>query len=62
MEHIRRFKGPKTKAGKIAVNAIVTLIFGAIYFYFALPAINLHDRSLYVFVGLLCVVYLMMLV
>ena len=57
MDNIRKFRGPKTKGGKIAVNIAVTLIFGAIYFYFALPAINLHDRSLYVFVGLLCVVY-----
>lgn len=57
MERNFKFKGPKTKAGKIAVNLIVTLIFGAFYFYFSLPAINLHDRSLYVFVGLLCVVY-----
>ena len=57
MERIRKFKGPKTKGGKIAVNIIVTLIFAAVYFYISLPAINLHDRSLYVFVGLLCVVY-----
>lgn len=57
MERNFKFKGPKTKAGKIAVNLIVTLIFGVFYFYFSLPAINLHDRSLYVFVGLLCVVY-----
>lgn len=53
----RKFRGPTTKGGKIAVNVLVTLIFGALYFYFALPAINLHDSSLYVFVGLLCVVY-----
>lgn len=57
MAQAKGFHGLKTKGGKIAVNTIVTLIFGALYFYFSLPAINLHDRSLYVFVGLLCVVY-----
>jgi len=56
MEVKKRF-GPKSKGGKIAVNILVTLIVGAIYFYFALPAINLHDRSLYTFVGFLCIVY-----
>lgn len=54
---VKKGRGPKSKGGKILINILVTLIFGALYFYFALPAINLHDRSLYVFVGVLCVVY-----
>lgn len=53
-----KFRGPKTKGMKILINTLVTLIFGAVYFYVSLPAINLHDRSLYVFVGFLCVVYI----
>lgn len=53
----KKGRGPKSKGGKILINILVTLIFGAVYFYFALPAINLHDRSLYVFVGVLCIVY-----
>ncbi len=53
----KKRRGPKSKGGKILVNAVVTLIIGAIYFYLALPAINLHSRELYVFVGFLCVVY-----
>ncbi len=52
-----KYRGPKTKMGKILVNAIVTLIVGAIYFYVALPAINLHSREFYVFIGVLCIVY-----
>lgn len=52
-----RLRWPRSRAGKIILNILVTLIVGAIYFYLALPAINLHDSSLYVFVGILCVVY-----
>ena len=57
MNQTPKSRGPKSKGGKILINVLVTLIFGAIYFYFTLPAINLHDRSLYVFVGVLCIVY-----
>ena len=57
MNQAKWIRGPKSKAGKILINVLVTLIVGALYFYFALPAINLHDKSLYVFVGVLCVAY-----
>ena len=53
----KKGRGPKSKLGKVLINALVTLIVGSIYFYVALPAINLHDSSLYVFVGVLCIIY-----
>lgn len=52
-----KFRWPKSRAGKILLNVLVTLIVGAVYFYMAIPAVNLHDSSLYIFVGVLCVVY-----
>lgn len=57
MKHAKRNRGPKSKGGKILINILVTLIVGALYFYFALPAINLHDSGLYVLIGILCLVY-----
>ena len=45
------------KGKRIAVNTLVTLLFGAIYFYVQLPAINLHAKEFYGFVFLLCAVY-----
>ena len=39
------------------LNLVVTIVFGLIYFYFELPALNLHAQELYVFVALLCIVY-----
>ncbi len=56
-QQARRGRGPKSKAGKVILNALVTVIVGAIYFYLALPAINLHSKDFYVFIGVLCVVY-----
>ena len=53
----KKRRGPKSKVAKILVNILATVVIGAIYFYFALPAINLHDTDFYVFIGLLCVVY-----
>ena len=39
------------------INLAVTLVFGLVYFYAELPAINLHAEEFYVFVFLLCAVY-----
>ncbi len=39
------------------INLLVTLVFGAIYFYAVLPPINLKSEEFYVFVLLLCAVY-----
>ena len=46
--------GPVTR---VLISLLVTLVFGGIYFYFKLPALNLHNRELYTFVILLCVVF-----
>lgn len=53
----RKSRGPKSKLGKILVNLAVTAVFGLIYFYVALPAINLQSGDFYAFIGVLCVVY-----
>ena len=39
------------------INLAVTLLFGLVYFYVELPAINLHAEEFYVFAFLLCAVY-----
>ena len=45
-------------AGKSAVLSIViTLVFGFLYFYFELPALNIHSGELYIFIILLCLVW-----
>lgn len=53
------FSVPKSKFGKILFNLIVTLLVGFVYFYVALPALNLQSEDLYGFVFLLCVVYVL---
>ena len=50
---------PRSKGGKIVFNLVITLIVGFVYFYLTLPAINLQSSDFYVFVGLLCLVYLL---
>ncbi len=39
------------------ISLLVTLVFGAIYFYVQLPALNIHAADFYTFVFLLCAVY-----
>ncbi len=39
------------------INLLVTLVFGAIYFYAVLPPINLKSEEFYAFALLLCAVY-----
>ncbi|MBQ8390259.1 MAG: CvpA family protein, partial [Oscillibacter sp.] len=39
------------------INLAVTLVFGLVYFYVELPAINLHAEEFYAFAFLLCAVY-----
>ena len=46
-----------SKGGRIAVNTLVTLLVGAVFFYVQMPAINLHAEDFYGFVLLLCVTY-----
>lgn len=42
---------------RILLSILITLIFGALYFYIELPAINIHAVEFYWFLFLLCVVY-----
>lgn len=42
---------------RTVTNLLVTLVFGAVYFYLELPALNLHAEEFYVFAFLLCAVY-----
>ena len=39
------------------INLGVTLVFGLIYFYLELPALNFHAEEFYTFAFLLCIVY-----
>lgn len=60
MEQFRRkFWRPKSKFGKILTNLIITAVVGFLYFYVSLPAINLQCSDFYMFVGFLCVVYVL---
>ena len=59
MDHpsAKRPHGPKSKAGKLLINLVVTAVVGFLYFYITLPPINLQSGDFYSFVGILCVVY-----
>lgn len=48
----------KSRAARILVNVLVTLIFAAVYFYVSLPAINPQAQEFYMFIGILCAVYI----
>ena len=57
----KRERKPRKAVGspgkRIAINTLVTLLVGAVYFYVELPAINLHAEEFYGFALLLCAVY-----
>ena len=42
---------------RVLINIGVTLLVGLVYFYWQLPALNLHSRDFYAFAILLCAVY-----
>ena len=46
-----------SRGKSLLIALAVTLIFGFLYFYFRLPAINIHSGDLYVFIILLCAVF-----
>ena len=50
-------KAVKSPAARVAINLIVTLVVGFVYFYLELPAINLQSPDFYAFALLLCAVY-----
>ncbi len=54
----RRIHLPKSRLGGVAFSVIVTALVGFVYFYVALPAINLQDGDFYMFLIFLCAVYI----
>ncbi len=50
-------RGLKSKASRIFINVLVTVVLGLLYFYVSLPAINLHDSNFYGFFFILCIIY-----
>lgn len=46
--------GPVTR---LLLSLLITLVFGGIYFYFKLPALNIHNEGFYSFIILLCIVF-----
>lgn len=48
---------PEKKGLKIALNVILTLVFGAILYYFWLPVFNFKSITMYLFFGALAVFY-----
>lgn len=61
-EELKRVKAKKVrkplgKVGQTALNLLITALVGLVYFYFALPPINLHAEEFYAFLLLLCAVY-----
>ena len=53
----RKPRKTRSRAASLGISQVITLVFGFFYFYFKLPAINIHSGDLYVFIILLCVVY-----
>ena len=57
----RKVRQPKPPKGgpvfRVVISLLITLIFGGIYFYLKLPALNIHNEGLYSFVILLCIVF-----
>ena len=59
----KKRRGPASKLGKILINLIVTAVVGFLYFYVALPPINLQSSDFYTFIGILwCVCCLALMV
>lgn len=51
-------RAPKgTPLTRVLISLGITLLFGAVYFYFTLPALNFQDREFYNFLTVLCVVW-----
>ena len=52
-------RAPRGRLGNVLLNLLITLIAGAVYFYVAIPAINLQAGEFYSFVFMLCMIYLL---
>lgn len=48
---------PRSKLSSVLLSLFITLLVGFGYFYVSLPALNLQDSNFYVFIFLLCVVF-----
>ena len=54
----KKFSLPKTRLGRSAVCLLITAVFGLVYFYVSLPALNFQNEDFYSFAILLCLIYL----
>ena len=48
----------KTPILRVIINLLITIVFGLVYFYVELPALNLQSNDFYFFIGLLSFVYM----
>lgn len=53
----RKPRKARSAASVTLWSVVITLVFGLLYFYFELPAINIHASELYIFIVLLCAVW-----
>ena len=53
----KKRRSPRSKAGKILLNLVVTLVVGLVYFYLSLPPLNPQSGDFYSFIGQLCITY-----
>lgn len=51
---------PENSGKKIAINIILTLILGAVLYYFMIPALNFKSIELYLFVVFVCLIHLLL--
>ena len=57
MSKPKKAKRPISKVEQVSISLLITLIIGALFFYFFLPAINLKSGDFYTFAILLCIVF-----
>ena len=53
----KKAHGPKSKSGKLVLCIVLTILIGLVYFYVALPPINPQSGDFYVFIAVLCIVF-----
>lgn len=58
MRKSKRSGTPLSSAAQVLISLLVTAVFGAVYFYLVLPAINLKSGDFYIFAILLCAVFI----
>ena len=51
--------GPKSKPAKLVFCVVITILVGLAYFYVALPPINPQSGDFYVFLAILCIVFVL---